>query len=300
MAAAAPVLAGLGLSGARTDAGRTVGSVRLVTANPVVGGLPTAGWFTQLGIGDDGKISMGYGRLAPLGANGSYRVESADAAFKQLAARATAGVTDRGPACSAPLPPPTATTPGDDRKLPRSMPCAAGDGRPTEVRGATFGLSPQFVSGTQTLVPSWLFDTAPPGVSGTAVVAQSAVPPSDLPTGAGGAPSPAPGVNPGGPVVTDPAMPSDPRPPLRVPVAGYHASGTTLTLTFWGGLCDTYKAAATESSSQVRVTLTATPKKPARVCPMIARSFTVSVRLDAPLGHRTVVNAEDGQPVRGQ
>ena len=45
-AAAAPVLAALGQEDARLDATRCPGAVRVVTADPVVGGLPTYGWPT--------------------------------------------------------------------------------------------------------------------------------------------------------------------------------------------------------------------------------------------------------------
>ncbi|WP_225850822.1 hypothetical protein [Streptomyces sp. HPF1205] len=308
MSVAAPVLAELGLSGARTDASRTLGPMRTVTADPVVGGLPTSGWSTQLEIGHDGKLDEGYGRLAPLTAGGTYPVDGAAAAFKRLGAESAATAT----VCSAPVP--SATHPSDDKKLPLSRPCmSAGSPRTMEVRGAAFGLSAQFMSGTQELVPSWLFDVAPSGVRTTSVVAEPAVPAADLSGGSAGtepgqsgpgrsAPgrTPSPGVNPGGPDMPGPAMPSDPRAPLHVKPTGYRASGTTLTLTFFGGVCDTYKATADESATQVRVNVTATPKPSVRVCPMIARSFTVSVQLKQPLGDRTVVNAQDGRPVKGQ
>lgn len=352
--AAAPVLAALGLSGARVDAAQTVGPMRLVTADPVVGGLPTHGWTTQLEIGPDGTIALGYGRLAPLAKGDDYPVISAAGAFKQLSARLPGPVVDDGLAnCVVPMhggqglarPQATPTVPGQDRTLPRTLPCVPGNGHPVQVRGATFGLAAEFVSGTQALVPAWLFDTAPAGVARTSVVAQTAVDPSYIATGGPSAGGPgmsdpgqsspgqsspgqgAPGqstpsapaspgvpvnpggpvnpgvpVNPGGPREPDPGMPADPKAPQHIPVTGYRAAGTTLTLTFWGGECDTYKATVVESADSVRVTVTATPKNTGtqQMCPMIARQFTASVHLAQPLGDRTVVNATDGQPVRGQ
>ncbi|HEY3481942.1 MAG TPA: hypothetical protein VGL02_23850, partial [Streptomyces sp.] len=83
-AAAAPVLAGLGLSGAHLDATRTAGAIRTVSADPVVGGLPTHGWATSLQIGSDGTIALGYGRLSTLAKGDTYPVVSAAQAFKDL------------------------------------------------------------------------------------------------------------------------------------------------------------------------------------------------------------------------
>lgn len=347
-AVAGPLLHGLGLTGARTDAsrvvdaGQTVGAVRTVTADPLVGGLPTHGWTTSVQVGPDGVITAGYGRLAALTKGDSYPVVGAAEALKELngtsvehpdhgivscrvptagpvkpmkprtppqpgdsdgsstAAPAAPAPTRSGPA----LPPghaaPAPTTPGQDKTLPRTLPrvvtCAPGNGHPVQVRGARFGLALEYLDGTQALVPAWLFDTAPAGVGRTAVVAQPAVDPSLLQGPVSGGPAdPAPTVNPGGPDV--PVAPGAPR---KVAVNGYLVSGDTLTLTFWGGVCDTYRASASESGSQVRVTVTATAKKPGAVCALIARSENEKVVLGAPLGTRTVVDTSDGQPVKGQ
>ena len=85
-----------------------------------------------------------------------------------------------------------------------------------------------------------------------------------------------------------------------MPVDGYQATGSTLVLSYTGGLCDTYKASAAESGSQVRVSLIATPKPKGTMCPMIIKTFTLKVTLAHPLGARHVVDTSDGQPVRGQ
>ncbi|HEY5836355.1 hypothetical protein [Streptomyces sp.] len=320
---AAPVLAGLGLSDARIDATGTVGALRTVSADPVVGGLPTHGWATSLQIGSDGVLTLGYGRLAPLVKGATYPVVGAEQALKELNATSPVEPSDHGIAsCVAPMPrpmpmpmpevKPAPSGPSDDRTLPHTMPCVPGNGHPTEVRGAAFGLALEFVSGRQTLVPAWLFDTAPAGVSRTTVVAGTAVDPSYIRRG-GALENPAPGgitplppeatAVPGGPPQqTDPVEPADPGAPRHERVTAYRTSGTVLTVTFWGGVCDTYKAAADETDTQVRVSVTATPLNPNGdgVCPAIAKQLTASVRLAQPLGDRTVVDAPSGRPVRGQ
>jgi len=322
-AAAQPVLTGLGLSGAAVDAAQTVGAERTVTADPEVGGLPTHGWQTSLQIGPDGRLSLGYGRLSALTKGATYPVVSAATALKELNARpvmhpdygvescvrplagsgggsadGSGSAPDQGGAEIKPASP-------TDKKLPPSLPCVPNNGHPTQVRGASFGLALEYVDGAQTLVPAWLFDTAPAGVTRTAVVAQTAVDPSYIRTGPGSTgtlPPPAPpSVNPGGPEVS----PSPASPPLakrdhRVALDSYASNGSTLTLTFMGGVCDTYAASASESDSKVTVTVIATPKKAGAMCPAIARSFTAQVTLDKPLDGRTVVDAKSGQPLRGR
>jgi hypothetical protein len=336
-AVAKPVLDGLGLSGAAVDASQSVGAVRTVTADPKAGGLPTHGWSTSLEIGPDGTPTLGYGRLSGLAKGATYPVVSAAAALKELNAVPVMHPGYAVPSCRVPMPDPktrstrstrvpttpatpsaTPTVPGQDKTLPHSVPCVPGGGQTTQVqvRGAAFGLALEYVSGVQTLVPAWLFDTAPAGVSRTAVVAQAAVDPSYIqggsPGGTASTPpaspvSPTPGgsgVNPGGPEQppssASPGSPSNARSPHHVPVDGYAASGSTLTLTYSGGLCDTYKASASESSSQVKVAVVATPKKPGTICPMIIRSLTQKVTLEHPLGSRTVLDTSDGRPVGGQ
>jgi hypothetical protein len=325
-AAAAPLLKGLGLSGAKVDASQTVGAVRTVTADPEVGGLPTHGWTTSVQVGADGSVSLGYGRLDALAKGDTYPVVAAATALKELNSTPVMHPDYGVESCQVPtadpgtrstqVPPPTATvvppTPGQDRKLPHSLPCIPGGGHSSDVRGAAFGLALQYVSGVQTLVPAWLFDTAPAGVTRTAVVAQTAVEPSYLqsptPGGPGTVPpaTPLPGssapsappVNPGGPAL--PANPPGGQSTRHVPVDAYQAKGSALVLSYSGGLCDTYKASAAESGSQVRVSLIATPKPKGTMCPMIIKSFTLRVPLAHPLGTRHVVDTSDGRPVKGQ
>jgi hypothetical protein len=327
-AVAAPLLDGLGLSGARTDTAETVGAQRMVTADPVVDGLPTTGWATTLEVGPDGTLSTAGGRLASLTKGDTYPVVSAQTAFKQLSAPTVGLGSDNGlPACMVPLRPeqPAApatpgqgTKPAQGNKLARTLPCVPGSGHPVQVRGAAFGLAFRYVSGAPALVPSWLFATAPAGVARTMVTAETAVDPAYIEGGSSASSAPPPGsVDPGGPMQPGPApsaqpggptpsavspYPVDPQPAApRVKVSGYQAVGSTLDVVFYGGICNPYKVTAVETASEVRVTVTAVSSgSQHKMCPMIARGFTQKVQLKQPLGSRTVVDASDGQPVRGQ
>jgi hypothetical protein len=318
----APVLSGLGLSGARTDASQTVGALRTVSADPVVGGLPTHGWTTTLQVGADGALTMGYGRLSALAKGESYPVVDAKAALKELNAQPVM----RPDICAVPQPEPRVSRApgamsGDDKggrpspgpTLRDTRPCVPPAPHKVQVRGASFGLAMEFVAGTQALVPSWLFDTAQAGVARTAVVAQTAVDPSYIThdsgngsgpgTNAPGGPSPvspATPVDPGGPNRVDPAQPIDPRAPRPVVLGHYTTSGRTLTVSFYGGVCPGYTASAEETGTEVRVHVMETPASAGRMCPMILRQLTRSVTLKEPLGSRTVVDTSNGQPIRGQ
>lgn len=302
--AVAPVLAALGLSSARVDARRTTGAVRIVDADPVVGGLPTSGWRTELRVGSDGRLSTASGLMGPLSKGDVYPLVEAGQALKDLNASAGTG-SDHGIAgCPTVVPkaPPgriDASPPGDPVTgsagpgLPHTLPCVPGADRPWEVRGAVLGLSARFVSGTRALVPSWLFDVAQPGVPVTHVVSQPAVDPRYIRQDAPAATTP-PG---------DPQMPVDPGRPGRsagrqsMKVTSYAVRGKTLLLRFWGGVCSDYSASATESARTVSVKVTGTRKDPGQICVMLAKSFTREVRLDGPLGDRMVVDLSDGEPV---
>jgi hypothetical protein len=91
--AAAPVLTALGLTGdrARVDATGTAGVLRTVTADPVVGGLPTHGWATVLRIAQDGRAESAQGTLGATGRGAAYPVVSARRALAELNAAGAAG-----------------------------------------------------------------------------------------------------------------------------------------------------------------------------------------------------------------
>lgn len=299
-AAAAPVLAGLGLSGARVDARETVGTVRAVTADPVVDGLPTHSWSTGLDVGSNGLITLAHGRLSALDKGDSYPVVSAAQALKGLnghvmhpdygIAACPAKPAPRPAQPSPGRPSSVPTLPGQDKTLPHTLPCVPGNGHPMDVRGATFGLSLDYVSGAQVLVPSWLFDVAQPGVSRTSVVAEPAVDPAYVQRDAPGTTAPP---------STVPEQPTGPTTRHHtVGLSTYHAEGGTLSLTFYGGVCSTYSAKAVESASQVRVTVTAADK--GGMCIALAKEFTEKVTLDKPLGGRTVVDTSSGHSLKAR
>lgn len=353
--AAAPLLDGLGLSGARTDAAQTIGAMRLVLANPVVGGLPTTGWSTSLEVGPDGSVSVAHGQLATLDKGDTYPVVSAAQAFKELDStgrvmhpgdstgvcvrplpvpapapsnraqpQAGPGATNEPGPQSTPNPgttesaagsggvnggvnggvvpptpaqPPSSTPPAPPQQgktLPRPIPCLPGDQHPMQVRGAEFGLSAQFTEGGQTLVPAWLFQVAQPGAAATRTVAEPAVEPSFIEQ-----PTPAPTVT---PTPVDPGGPQQPGAPKTTgyeKLTAYRAGGdNTLTLTYYGGVCSTYKASAQETGAEVKVGVVGTVKNPGAMCPDLARSYSTTVHLKAPLGDRKVVDVSDGRPLK--
>jgi hypothetical protein len=83
-------------------------------------------------------------------------------------------------------------------------------------------------------------------------------------------------------------------------LTSYRTAGRTLTLRFWGGLCDAYSLSAEETSSQVRLRVDTQAKSPGRMCPMVAKMMERQVTLDTPLGDRTVVNTATGEQVPTQ
>ncbi|MFG2562218.1 hypothetical protein [Streptomyces sp. NPDC048496] len=283
-AAAVPVLKAAGQDGATLDASQLMGSVRVVNANPVAGGLPTYGWATGIQVGPDGQVVGGSGQLKSLEKGAEYPVISADDALKQLnkAGRAAASRSDVGGcATSVPL--------EEGEAKPSAVRCGARTGAEREtttvtVDKAVFGLAMQYVDGEQTLVPSWLFSVRPAAGGTGNTVAQVAVDPDSL-----AKPSKDPGPDSG----TGDASRSTHQ------LTSYTADGRTLRVTFWGGVCSTYTASATESADAVRVTITESTPDPKKVCIMIAKELTRTVTLDAPLGDRQVLDAAGGTVPRG-
>ncbi|MFJ5288828.1 hypothetical protein [Streptomyces sp. NPDC088348] len=290
-AAAAPLLKALGESDAKVDAGRVMGSVRVVNADPKIGGLPTYGWTTGLQIGADGRLTGGSGPLkAPVKGAGYPLIGAADA-LKRLNAP-TAGATGSGGcATMEPLTERSASGAGTDAErtattgtagAPPSPSCApsskAPGSRAVTVSHAELGLAMRLAGGRQVLVPSWLFETRPAGTAGPGTVTAPAVPDRYLAKPE----PPADGNRPGG---------SD-----QTPTA-YRAEGRTLTLRIMGQVCGRYGIRTTENRNTVRVALSAPARKPGKVCPDIIASVTQKVALEQPLGNRQVVNASTGDPV---
>ncbi|KMO97890.1 hypothetical protein [Streptomyces roseus] len=277
-AAAAPVLAALGQGGAKLDARLTQGSVRVVTADPVIGGLPTQGWTTKISVGGDSQVVAGSGELkAPVRAAEQPVVGAVEALARLNRASGGSGGTDPGPsgcASAVPLSPDNPVGPGDTPPCnpePRPMKPP----RTETVKGAVLGLAPGTVDGARGLVPAWLFEVA----------------------GSNGGP---------GRTVVQPAgqdaagTPPAPKGARTVPGFSYQEADRKLTVNFWGGVCSTYALEAREEAGSVTVRITDTPNEPGRSCIMIAQDMTVSATLQQPLGERKVIDATSGKPLPRQ
>lgn len=273
-AAAAPVLTAAGQDGAKVDARLVTGSVRVVVADPVVGGLPTQGWSTRITVGAEGRPVAGSGELkAPVRAAEQPVVGAAEALDRLNAAGKGGGGTGPGPsgcATSVPLTPDTAT--GATDTLPcNPEPRPMKPPRTESVKGAVLGLAAGTVDGGRGLVPAWLFEVA----------------------GKDGGP---------GRTVVQPAAKDDggstaPVPPQghTVPGFSYAQDDRTLTVDFWGGACSTYALEAREEADSVLVKVTDTPNKSGQACIMLAKEMSVTARLSRPLGERKVVDATTGK-----
>ncbi|MFC8510832.1 hypothetical protein ACFU3J_35280 [Streptomyces sp. NPDC057411] len=281
-AAVAPVLKAIGQDDAKLDARQLMnGSVRVVNADPVVGGLPTYGWSTGVQVGPDGSLVAGSGRLKEPAEGDTYPVIGAQKALDELnkAAKGTGPIGIGGCATD----PPAGTDAARDVRP--DAPCRApGDPAPPQVvtvTGARFGLAAQYVDGEQVLVPAWLFSarakpgTEPYTVARTAVDARYLAPPAK--------PSPTPdqGTAPERQISSFRAGPAD----------------RELSVTFWGGVCSTYTVTAVESPRKVVVRIAEQPTDPDKACIAIAVEVTKTVTLKQPLGDRQVVDGASGQAV---
>ncbi|RPF40199.1 hypothetical protein EDD96_3952 [Streptomyces sp. Ag109_G2-6] len=278
-AAAAPVLAAAGQGDAKVDARLVTGSVRVVVADPVVGGLPTQGWSSRVTVGADGAVVAGSGELkAPVRAAEQRVIGAAEALNRLNAASRPGNGTGTGPsgcATSVPLTPDTATGATD------TLPCNP-EPRPMKppktesVKGAVLGLVGGTVDGGRGLVPAWLFEVA--GADGKP--GRTVVQPAAEEDGATTAPVPPQG--------------------RTVPGFSYAQADRTLTVNFWGGVCSTYALEAREEAGSVLVKITDTPNKPGQACIMLAKEMSVTAQLQQPLGERKVVDATTGKTLPRQ
>ncbi|MBW5486035.1 hypothetical protein, partial [Streptomyces bambusae] len=276
--AAGPVLAAAGQSDAKLDARLTQGAVRVVSADPVIGGMPTQGWSTKVNVGADGVVVGGSGELkAPVKA-ADRSVVGAEEALKRLNARTSPVRTPEPSGCatSVPLDPDTPVKPGDPLPCnpePRPMKPP----RTEQVRGAVLGLAPGTVDGVRGLVPAWLFEVAGKDGGPSHTVVQPAA--AEQP----GPGQPDPGSGPG-----------------TVPGFSYAESDRKLTVNFWGGVCSDYAIEARQSPQSVIVKITDTPREPGRACILIAQEMALTVTLDQPLGDRKVIDAKTGKELPRQ
>ncbi|KUN28505.1 hypothetical protein AQJ23_06065 [Streptomyces antibioticus] len=298
--AAAPVLNAVGQDDAKVDASQVMGAQRVVNADPVVGGLPTHGWTTGVVVNVQGEVVGGSGQLKAPEKGDTYPVVGAEKALELMNARPAADHRMGIGGCASPVP----------LKDRLEAPCGssssgaaeAGTPQPPQqdtitVEKAVFGLAAQYVDARQTLVPSWLFEVKAAGAQDAFTVTYPAVDPKYI---ASATPSAPPSGEPTAPPSPRPTGPGPDEPtaapaPKDVQVDGYAADGKELTVSFTGGVCADYKAAAVEGSDQVTVTVTETPW-PDKVCIMIAKVYQQSVQLDEPLGDRKVVGS-DGKEI---
>lgn len=282
--AAAPVLKAVGQDDAKVSAGQVQGANRVVNADPLIGGLPTYGWSTGVTVSAGGEVVGASGQLKAPVKSDTYPVLDARRTLELLNAAQNGGPVGIAGCASA--------VPHEDTA---QAPCEPATGLPrspeprkqpaSTVEKAVFGLAAQFVSGRQALVPSWLFEVRAPGAKNSFTLTHPAVDPKYIASPTPPAePTERPSPRPTGPD----ARTAEPR---DVAVQGYTAEGEELTVSFTGGVCSDYRATASESGGKVTVKVTETPR-PDKVCIMIAKVQHRTVRLDAPLGDRAVVEAD--------
>jgi hypothetical protein len=280
--AASPVFAAVGrsLTEARIE---THGYGGAATVPGVVDGLTVFGWDTNVQVDATGEIIGAGGWHATPAAGDRYPLVSAQVAFDALP----------------PMPRALALCPvGPDGK-------GCIDPGPVRITGARLGLSLQGLrDGGQLLVPSWLFEVQ----DSSTVVPAVAVQPDYLDTGSGPEPSggsggstePGPGVPPPG---TEPGTGSDGKPGTsREPLAfnAVHADTAGLVVVY-GDSSSCVHANVTsqveESTDTVVVALEADRQDPLIACTEDYRPVEVTIRLKAPLGDRTVIDAATGKAV---
>lgn len=285
LAAARPVLAAAGLdpSAARVLPGADGLGTRWVVVDPVVGGRPTAGARTTVDVDADGTAAA-TGFLGTPHPGDAYPIVTAAAALDLLRDRPQPEIAVACP-------------------IGRTCP---GIG-PHVVTGARLGLTLAYDAGTPVLVPAWLF-TVRGSADPVPVVAVEArylgdAAPGPAPTGGSGSVPGATGGAGTGPAPVPP-VPALPVPAPTIPVAHpvnrvtVSHDGLVLTLQTVGGVCAAYTGHAVETSTTVTVSVTSTPTVATdRACPAIARAVDVTVRLDAPLGARHVIDGTTGREV---
>lgn len=263
---ARPVLEALGLDGAKLDSTQLYGAARVVKADPVLDDLPTHGWQTSLQVGADGQLVGGAGLLSLPAKDDTYPLIGAAEALKGLNKGGDSG----------PAEPQKAGTRGPQKAGKPEKAAKGAKATEVPVRKATLGLAARSVDGRRALVPSWLFQVGPSGNT----VSYPAVEPKFL-KGPSSGTSPSTGTGSG--QVDD--------------IVSYSVSGKTLTVRFWGGVCESYAVSAEESASQVKLTIKSKRLHPGRPCILIAKLIEKKVELDKPLGDRKVVDARTGRAV---
>jgi hypothetical protein len=172
-------------------------------------------------------------------------------------------------------------------------------GGPVSVTGARLGLSLQDSQDGLLLVPAWLFDVA----GSPQPLAELAVEPRLLRTAPAAGGSSGVSIGSAGTASAAPGGPATGVPPngSRFTSVTRAADDRSLDVTFWGGVaeCYSYAARAVESDGQVRLSLVENRTAGDKPCIDLAMEITKSVRLDAPLGARQVLDAGTGDVLLG-
>jgi hypothetical protein len=275
--AAAPVFAALGLDvgDARIETWAYGGSATLRTT---VGGLEVAGMQTSVQVDRDGAVQGGGGYLATPDKGDSYPLVTAQDAYDELPPMMTAMLCPVGP----------------DGK-------GCGTPQPVEITGAHLGLMLRALTdGGQALVPAWLFEakgwTEPIAV--VAVQKQYLLEPTPEPTSK---PEPGASTEPGGavPPVPPATDPGTARQPVRVDKA-YAGEGDALVAVYGqSGSCplENVTSQVKEGADTVWLALEADAPAPNRACTDDYGTVELVVKLQAPLGDRTVVDLSTNKPV---
>ncbi|WP_324606355.1 hypothetical protein [Streptomyces cellulosae] len=279
--AAAPVLKAVGQDDTKVDAGRTLGAQRIVNADPVIGDLPTYGWTTDVIVDAQGQVVSGNGQSKAPVKGDTYPVLGAEETLALLNAAPGTGHRMGIGGCATPVPLKDRLEAPCGSQGSQGSATAAPAKETLTVEKAVFGLASHTVAGRPALVPSWLFDVRAAGAEDDYTVTYPAVDPRYL-----ASPSTRP-TEPGDRPTAAPA-------PRDVQVDGYTAAGRELTVGFTGGMCADYKVTADESGDKVTVKVTET-RWPDKVCILIAKVYEKTVRLDEPLGDRTVVGSDGKQ-----
>jgi hypothetical protein len=266
------VLADLGLGDADISV-QGGGEHAFVQAAPRVDGVPTSGFDTSLEIDAEGKVFGGNGFLGRPSDGAMYPLISAKAAYDALP------------------------------ELPRPMMLCPANARcpapvPAQVTGAELGLLLTALADDEAaLLPAWLFT-----VEGwTMPLAQPAIEPRFLQL-------PEEKPVPTDPGLVDPAQPAEPPQPAD-PTGPRSAFGfdavfptdePSVVVIQYGdsGSCphSNVTPLVKESSDSVVVTLEA-DAQPKQACTDDYRQQLVTLKLEAPLGGRTVIDGSRGEPV---
>jgi hypothetical protein len=250
-----------------------------VQVDPEVDGLPTTGLGTTLVVTAD-AVQSGAGWLATTVRGPAYPLVTAREGWDALV---------RTPL---PMPLVACAEPAPDAVDPVAC------GGPITVTGARLGLSLQETDEGPMLLPAWLFDVE----KSIHPLVQVAVEPRLLAASDGGAAGGTSGS-------TGSAVP--PAPPSSAPGPEQPASRFTsvhrgdddrsIEVTFWGGVpeCYDYDVRAVEDDREVRISVVEHRSAGDKPCIDVAVEVRRTVRLDAPLDLRLVVDAETGEALLG-